>query len=546
VINVSYTSLLPGSAEQIPNAVVKAYLADKLEDQLNSRLVAISWLRSEIETVSKDLAETEARIVAFHRKHDIVRGETSSLDAEQLSLTDRELASARTAQADATAQLNQLASGTADAPATLQNRHVNDIKQEISRVNSQIAALQSAHGPAYPPLVALRQQEAALSARLNREMTRVAASLRQIQAAATTKVATLEAQLGQAKRRVTTATDAATQIASLQRHAEVQRELYVDLAKRIDSLEIERRVLNGNTRVVSDAQYPTGPASPRKLSFALGGLILALATSIGGTLLLDRSDRTVRTKHRLERVAGVPVLSHIPALRPGKLASCRQVMSPSPLQEAIRQLFANCVLMRGTERPRSMLVSSALPKEGKTFVTLALASFAARSGRQVLAIDSDLRRPDFEHALSLKSARGLSDYLRGDAEFEDVVLPGGIAGLDVIVAGRPTFDSTELISNGRIADLLSLARDRYDLILIDGPPTEVLADAHLLAKEVDGVLFCVRWGTSDIRMVTQAIQDLSIKGARVLGLAVNGVVARQLPLYDKSSGYGLRYRPPAG
>jgi capsular exopolysaccharide synthesis family protein len=546
VINVADSSPLPEAAELIPNAVIKAYLAERLKDQLNSRLVAVDWLRSEMDRVSKDLTDTETRIGAFHRQHDLMRGETSSLDAEQLTLADRELASARAAQSEAAAQLNQLASGAADAPATLQSRTVNDIKQEISRVEAQAAALESSHGAAYPPLVALRQQQAALNNRLNREMARVAASLRQTQAAAAAKVAALERQLGEAKRRVGNATNAQTQIASLQRHADVQRELYVDLAKKIDALEIERRVLNGNTRVVSDAQYPTEPASPRKFSFALGSLLLALATSVGGTLMLDRSDRTVRTKRRLERVAGVPVLSHIPELRPGQLASCRQVMNPSALQEAIRQLFANCVLMHGNNSPRSILVTSALPKDGKTFVTLALAQFAARTGRRVLAIEGDLRRPDFEHALLLRGTRGLSEYLRGDAEFEEVLLPSRVPRLDVIVAGRPTFDSTELVSNGRISALLSSALDRYDLVLLDGPPTEVLADAHLLGREVDGVLFCARWGASDMRTVTQAVQELAAQGARVLGLAIDRVIPRQLPLYNKYEGYGLRYSPRVG
>ena len=543
VINISYGSPLPEAAQLIPNAVVKTYLADRLEDQLNSRLVAVSWLRSEMTRISTDLTKTEAAIESFHRQHELMRGETASLDAEQLTLADRELASARAAQAEAAAQLEQLASGAADAPAILQNRAINDIKQELSRLTSQAAALESLHGSAYPPLVAVHQQEAALNARLGREMARVAASLRQTQAAAAAKVAALERQLGQAKRRVGSATDAETQIASLQRHADVEGELYVDLAKKIDALEIERRVLNGSTRVVNDAQYPTAPASPRKLSFALGGLMLALATSIGGTLMLDRSDRTVRTKRRLEQVAGVPVLSHIPDLRPAKLASCRRVMIPSALQEAVRQLFANCVLMQGPDRPRSILVSSALPKDGKTFVTLALAQFAARSGRRVLAIEGDLRRPDFQHALSLKGKSGLSDYLRGEADLDQVVVSSWVPALDVVVAGRPTFDSTELISNGRLSALLSWALDRYDLVLIDGPPTEVLADACLLARQVDGVLFCVRWGVSDIRTVTHAIQELAARGAHILGLAIDRVVTRQLPLYNKLEGYGLRYSP---
>jgi capsular exopolysaccharide synthesis family protein len=536
VIDVSHTSPIPESAEVIPNSVVEAYIDQTLQDRLNSRSVAVDWLRSEIARVTNDLSETEKRIEAFHREHDLMRGQTSSLAAEQLTLVDQELASARAAQSEAAAQIKELGGGAADAPATLQNHAVNDIKHELSMVTAQVAGLESNHSPNYPQLVALRQQERALNERLNREMGRVAASLQKTYAAASAKVAALEQHLANAKRRVAAATDAETEIASLGRRADVHRELYVDLSKKVDALEIERRVLSGDARVLSYAQYPDQPASPRKLSFALGGVILALAAAVGAALMRDRGDRTVRSKQSLERLVGLPVLSHIPALRSRKLANCRQVMTPCALQEAARQLFANCILIHGNNKPRSILISSALPKDGKTFVTLALAQFAARSGRRVLAIEGDLRRPDFEHALSMKVVKGVSDYLCGDAKFEEVLSPSGISGLDVIAAGRPTFDSTELISNGRIADLVSAALDRYDLVLIDGPPTEVLADAYLLAKEVDGVVFCVRWGSSDTRTVSQAIQGLMARGVRVLGFAIDRVVARQLPLYKKYGG----------
>jgi succinoglycan biosynthesis transport protein ExoP len=546
VATVGYSSPLKEAAQIVPNIVVAFYISEGLENRINSRSAAVGWLRSEIERVSQDLKDTESRIEAFHRQHDLLRSASSSLAAEQLALVDQQLANARAAQSDAAAQLGELVRSPADAPSTLQNNAINDIKHDISMVASQIAGLESIHGAAYPELVTLRKKQASLNARLNREIERVAASLRQTYSAATGKATALEQQLKNAKRKVAASTEAETEIASLQRHVEVQRELYVDLSKKIDALEIERRVLSGDARIISRAQYPGGLASPRKLPYVVGGLLLAVVASVGATLILDRADRTVRTKRNFERMAGVPVLTHLPALRSSDLASCRNVMTPGELQEATRQLFANCVLVHGDGRPRSILITSALPRDGKTFVTLSLAQFAARSGRRVLAIEGDLRRPDFERALSVRARKGVSDYLRGHAEFPELLLPGGVPGLDVITAGRPTVDSTELISNGRIVDLLSLAIDCYDLVLIDGPPTEVVADAYLLATQVDGVVFCARWGISDTRAVTQAIHQLSARGARVLGLAIDRVVARRLPLYEKHRGYGLHYSSEVG
>jgi capsular exopolysaccharide synthesis family protein len=547
VLNVSYASPIPKAGQVIPNAVVEAYIAGRLQDQLNSREVAVKWLRSEIARISTSLTKTDAEIAAFHRQHGLVQGATASLAAEQLTEINRQLTLARAARSTAAGQLAQVENGAANAPATLENQAIGLIKEHLAIVAGEAAKLASTHGPGYPELIALWRQQASLQVRLDSEVAKVAASLREVNGAASEKVASLEQQLADAKRRVAAESETETEIANLQRHAEVERELFVDLSKKVGGLEIDRRVLRGDARIISYAQYPKAPAFPRKLPFALGGLMLATIASAGAALAVDRGDRTVRTRRSLERVAGVPVLGHIPALRPAGLASCQQVMTAGPLQEAVRQLFANCVLMHGRNGPRTILVTSALPKDGKTFVALALSQFAARSGQKVLAVEADLRRPEFSRMLAVTpAANGLSEYLRGRAQFEEILVPGGISGLDIILAGKPTVDSTELISSERSAGLLSLVASRYDLVVIDSPPTEALADSYFLAKAVDGVLFCVRWGASDTRVISEALQALRRRGAQVLGLAVDQVAPGRLHLYERYKRYGIGYLPRTG
>jgi polysaccharide biosynthesis transport protein len=541
VIELIYNSPIAAASQLVPNAIADAFIAEKLQDRLDSRLAAVNWLRAEIARISTDLVKTEAEIEAFHREHGLVRGETSLLAEEELTEVGQQLTNARAAQSQAAAELGELRRGAGSAPATLNNQVIADIKQQLAIVAAAAADYDATRGPAYPWLIGLRQKQASLRTQLNYETARIGASLEQEYAAATAKVAALADQLKDARVEVAAQSDAATRIASLQRHAEVQRELFLDLSKKIDTLEIERRILTGNARVVGFAQYPDKIHFPRKLPFILGGLMLAAAASIGVTLLLDRGDATVRTKRGLERAAGIPMLGYIPAIRKATLASCRQVQRPGALQDAARRLFANCVLTQAAA-PRTILISSALAGDGKTFVALALAVFAARSGRRVLAIEADLRRPDFSAALAVHSKRGLADYLRGDARCEEIVVPNALAGLDVIIAGRPTFDSTELISNGRVKDLLAWAQGRYDTVLIDGPPTEALVDARLLAREVDGVLFCARWGSSDPELVGEAVRGLAGDGARVLGLAINRVVIAQLRLYERRGRSAAGYR----
>lgn len=537
VITVSYSSPLPQASQMIPNAVVHAYVADKLQDKLDSRLNAVTWLRSEIGSISADLADTEAQIDAFHRKHGLVRGQIASLASEQLTAISQQLEAAVAAQSEAAAKLGQLASGADSARDTLENVAIGDLKQQHALVTSQAANLEAYHGPEYPALVSLRRQQASLSARLAAETSRIGLSFQKEYAATTARVATLQKQLESAKQSVAEGTDAETQIASLQRHADVQRELYVDLSKKVDALETERRVVSGNVHVVSDAQLPERVAFPRKLPFILGGLMLAAGAGAGTAFLVDRGDRTVRSKRGLQVAAGAPVLAYIPTTRLTQLASCREVLVPCELQEAVRDLYAHCVLMQETGRPQCVLVSSALGGDGKTFVTLALAQFAAASGARVLAIEADLRRPDFHRALEETSGTGLSAYLRGVAECEQVVQRSQVPGLDVVLAGEPALNSTELLSNGRFDELLRWARSRYEFILVDGPPSRVLVDAQLLATRVDGVLYCARWGVSDTRVVSNAVHELASRGAHVIGIAIDRTNARQIRFFDGYGGY---------
>jgi Mrp family chromosome partitioning ATPase len=187
----------------------------------------------------------------------------------------------------------------------------------------------------------------------------------------------------------------------------------------------------------------------------------------------------------------------------------------------------------GPDRPRTLLLTSAETGEGKTFLTLAMAQFGAATGQRILAVEADLRQPDFRAALGLADGPGLADLLRGEIGHAAVVRPSGF-GFDVLPAGAATIASTELLSNGRIAALLDWARDKYDLVLIDSPPAQVLMDAHVLASRVDGVLYCARWGHSSVETVADSVRSLRLTGARIVGLALGMVDPREYALYAPS------------
>jgi capsular exopolysaccharide synthesis family protein len=253
-------------------------------------------------------------------------------------------------------------------------------------------------------------------------------------------------------------------------------------------------------------------------------------------LTRDRLDRTLRATSDLPRLAGVPIVGYLPWVRPGRggRGLAQQLGQPSSFQESVRALFGRCVLVPG-KAPRTVMVGSSEVGEGKTFLTLAMALFAASTGRRVLVIEADLRRPTFATALRLTDSLGLSEFLRsslpvrGRAPLADIVT--SYHGLDVITAGKPAIDSTELLSGARFDTLLRVAAASYDLVILDSPPSLLLMDAHVLARRVDGIIYCASFGRSRLDRVLRGIRELSGAGGRVLGIVVGGR-GGDVPRYD--------------
>jgi len=537
VISVSYQSSIAAVAQTMTNALITAYLDDELAQKVQSRTAAVTWLWKEVDQIGEDLRKEDLEIQAFRRAHGLVRGQTAGISSEQLSAISQQLAQAEAAKADAQARLQEAGvdpSRPADARAVLDSRTVTELKLQLAPVTAQLANLTQTLGPNHPTVIALQRQRDDIQGRIARESGAVAISAQRAYAAASEQVDTLRKQVDALKGDVGSATDSEAAIAAMVRNAEIKRELYVELYKRASAMETDRRVVTSDSHLVNLADIPTLPSFPKRAPFAAAGLVLATVLGVAAALLRDRADRSVRAANDIEALAGTPVLAQLPRLagpvRPMAVA-LKEAAQPSMLQETIRGLYGQLMLYRSRAPLRTVLVTSAGSGEGKSFTTLALARFAAASGLRVLVIEGDLRRPSFGSALPGSDGPGLSAYLDGRAELERVIVSTGTVGLDVIHAGPPRIASTELLSGPRMGELLACTSS-YDLVLLDSSPSEALLDAQILARQVDGVLYCAKWGASHIDAVASGISSLRQAGANLVGVAVTMVVQGQHALYD--------------
>jgi polysaccharide biosynthesis transport protein len=548
VINIGYFSPEPGTAQTLANALINAFLEDQRTNKSSGRLMAADWLWQELRQLDKQIRDEDAKIESFRAEKGLTRGSYAPITSERLTSIAQQLSAAESSRSNAVARLREIkadqSTGTSNAPAVLASRPVADLKQQIATTTAELGNASGIYGPNHPTIQSLRRQLGDLQHRLSREIDSIANSAKNTYTAADAQVTTLRRELETAKGEVASATAEETSIENKVRDVEAKRRQYAELYKRASELETDRRLLQGSTRLVSLAELPTKPFFPKTVPFAAAGFVLALVGAFGAVIWRNRSDHTVRFAGDLSlipglsTIVGLPTLP-VPAMR--RFLPAGQTLQPlasalqrgradHKLQDSLRKLYAAIMLESGRVS-RRILITSAGPNEGKTFTTLALAQFVAGTGSRVIAIECDMRSPSFETALNVKGPFGLADVLRGTVQARDAVIKTGNPNLDVIVAGRATSESTELLMGHPLSELLLWAQG-YDLVLLDSPPCNTAMDSLIVAARVDGVLCCMRWGHSDVTEAAASIARLRAYSANVLGMVITMVEGPDQSSYE--------------
>ena len=328
--------------------------------------------------------------------------------------------------------------------------------------------------------------------------------------------------------------------------AERDEELYKSLDRRMSEVDLSKLVQANNVQVVDAAipgDKPVRPNMPVNVAMAL---VMGLLGGAALSFLAEYLDSTVKSRDDLERVVGVPMLGYVPMIDPAEmeaLASNRDrsifvnARPRSAVAECLRSIRTN-IMFRTQQRAghlpfRTLLVTSAAPREGKSFMSSNLATIIAMTGSRVLLIDADLRRPNVHRLFELPDEKGLSDVLAGHRSLDSVIIPSHVSGLDLVVAGPIPPNPSELLGNERMQNIKSMIRG-YDVVIIDTPPVTVVADPMVLTPLADGVLVVVESNRTSKSMVTQAVSRLEQVSSRILGAVVN-------KLDVQKTGYGYSY-----
>jgi capsular exopolysaccharide synthesis family protein len=270
--------------------------------------------------------------------------------------------------------------------------------------------------------------------------------------------------------------------------------------------------------VIAAAAPPAVRSGPSYVLIFIAALGLSGGITVALVLLLERLDNGFRTGRQVEEALGVACLGMIPEFATAR----RGAVSRVAFAEAVRTVRAAVRLRDGASPPKAILVTSSLPREGKSVFALALARALAVAGQRTLLIDADMRRPSLARTLVLDDGPTLGDVLRGDVATWAAPRPSGDPGLDVIPAARAP-DPQELLGSPAMKTLMVEMTGRYDALVIDAPPALLVADALVLSPLADAIIFAARWAETPRDTVAQGLEALRSATGKVVGIVLSRV-----------------------
>ncbi len=585
IIDISYRSPDKEMAARVVNTLMSTYVEQNFKTKYESTMQASDWLQKQLTELEMKVESSQEKLVQYQKEHQILGiDEKQNIITSKLDELNRELTMAQSDRMEKEALYHLVQSpdlGTALAAVGGEHDNGNassgntsalldKLREQEADLKVQMAELSTQFGPSYPKVSQLNSQLKETDAQIQLELKKVVDRVRGEYQAAAQREGMLNDAMEKQKQEANQLNESAIEYNLLKRDVDTNRTLYEGLLEKLKEAGVTSSLRSNNFRTVDVARVPTAPAEPnvpRNLAF---GLALGLTTGIGLGFLLEGIDNTVRTPEQAQAISSLPSLGMIPlssrsstegASKRLSQTSFSETLSPaaakevvelitvsrpqSQMAESYRALRTSLLLTSLGAPPKVVLITSALPQEGKTTTSLNSSVVLAQKGSRVLLIDADMRRPSVHKALGLGPRTGLSNVLTGSATLQQAVLRyDRVPNLYVLPAGTPPPNPAELLASAHMADILAELRDQYDHIVIDTPPTLSVTDAVILSTRADTVVLVIRSGQTTKQALRRARDILMRVNARLSGVLLNAADLRSPDYYyyyEYQGKYGSRY-----
>ncbi|HEY6770715.1 MAG TPA: polysaccharide biosynthesis tyrosine autokinase [Candidatus Sulfotelmatobacter sp.] len=548
LLQISYTHPNPLLATEIVNTLVKTFVEENFKARYESVTQTSQWLSTSLADLQQKVQISEEKLVHYQKEHGILGvDEKQNIVTAKLDELNTELTQAQTDRMQKEANYKLAATGepvaftktSREGVATMLER----LRERETELSLKYAEARTQFGSAYPKVVELNNQLKQMRIEIAQEETRMQHRNGDEYRAAVQRENLLTAAFEQQKQQANQLNESAIEYSVLKRDAESNRQLYQDLLQRLKEAGVSAGLKSSNIRVVDAARPPSFPITPNVPRNLKLGLLLGLVLGVGLAFVLESVDTSVKNIEEVSEITTLPALGTIPLQisGAGHLRKRLKIMPTEAVKvvlpslvafacpkseaaEAYRALRSSILLSSWGSPPKVILVTSALPQEGKTTISANSAVVLAQSGSRVLLIDADLRRPSIHRLFGLQSRVGLSSLISGVAEVKDVVRQDShVPNLSIVPAGPIPPQPAELLGSRVMKDLLTNWRNEFDHIVIDTPPCLSVTDAVVLSPEADQIILVARSGETTKTALRRACNVLLQVNARVMGIVLNAL-----------------------
>jgi capsular exopolysaccharide synthesis family protein len=557
IVRIQVEDRDPTWAATIANAVAEAYITENLSVRSSMTQSASDWLETQLADLETKLSKSADDLFKFKQANDIVATsweDRQSMVSQRLVAVNDALTKARVTKAQLESRNEQivaladaLAKGdpAAEAFAILnQSRTVQELKIRYFDARVECADMGARYLSDHPKLESCEAKVNAAREGLAGEVRTILDGARREYEEASQTERKLSRLFDETKTDAFGLNQHEKAYLELKRTHDNNQRLYELVLQRLKETGVTGMMQMSNVRILDRAEPPEMPAWPRSFRQLALAMLLGMAGGVGLAFLLERLDASVTTREQIEDRLGLTFLGIIPRIEPKDAATPQLRVFSAPTSvaaECVRSIRTNLLFMSPDKPLRTILVTSSGPSEGKTTTAAALAAAMAGGDTRVLLVDADMRRPLVHKVFGVECNSGLSSLILGDGSLEQTVTRTEIPNLDVLVCGPIPPNPAELLHTSAFSSLLQEMARRYDRIVIDSPPAGVVADAVIMATQVDGTLIVLKAGRTSRDAIARTTRSLIDVKARLFGAVLNDVDLEDQRYGQYYSYYRTRY-----
>lgn len=592
IIEVTIDSTSPQLAANFANTLANEFIEQNLESRWKATEKTSDWLAHQLDDMRIKLERSEDALQAYARSSGLLfTDEKTSISEEKLRQVQQELSAATGDRIARQSRYEMAQNSPPDAlPDVLNDDALRETQAKITDLRAQIAQLSAIYTPEYKSVRRAQAQLTTLQTAFDHARSAIITRIKNEYAEASRKEKLLASAYNAQTAQVTDEGEKSIQYKILKREADSNRQLYDSMLQELKESTIASAMRASNVRVVDPAKVPTSPYKPEPIQYSGVGLLTGIFLGAAFIVMRERADRTIQQPGDTMFYLNLPELGIIPAakfenpwrhfasvgssftsvgtdLRTGPRASdsdkadhdrSNQVelvtwqRKLSMVAESFRSTLISILFSGENGRsPRTLVVTSAGPGEGKSTVVSNLGIAIAEVGQKVLLIDADMRKPRQHQIFGLENKRGLVSLLRertalnGDKSLGGLICESEIPGLFILTSGPESSAATNLLYGSHMPEVLKYLRNEFDIVLIDTPPMLQISDARLLGRMADKVIMVIRAGHTTRDAAVAAKQRLNEDGTTVLGAILNDWNPKAAPngyygYHDSSYKHGER------